>query len=60
MSTNSSHSNRNEIIAPLIRDVSIEYNDKEFNGSFMNENIYRQVGSPEVDRAWEDLGVNCK
>jgi hypothetical protein len=26
----------------------------------MNENIYRQVGSPEVDAAWEALGVDCK
>ena len=25
----------------------------------MHENIYRQVGSPEVDKAWEDLGVDC-
>lgn len=26
----------------------------------MNEDIYRQVGSPEVDKAWEDLGVDCE
>ncbi|PON22126.1 hypothetical protein TGAM01_v209000 [Trichoderma gamsii] len=26
----------------------------------MHENIYRQVGSPEVDKAWEDLGVNYR
>lgn len=25
----------------------------------MNENIYRKVGSPEVDKAWEDLGSDC-
>jgi hypothetical protein len=26
----------------------------------MHENIYRQVGSPEVDKAWEDLGVDYR
>ncbi|EHK49327.1 hypothetical protein TRIATDRAFT_49480 [Trichoderma atroviride IMI 206040] len=46
--------------SPLVRDVAIQYDGKEFNGSFMNENIYRQVGSPEVDKAWEDLGVNYR
>lgn len=25
----------------------------------MNEDIYRKVGSPEVDKAWEDLGSDC-
>ena len=31
-----------------------------FNGSFMKENIYRQAGSPEVDAAWQALGIDCK
>lgn len=26
----------------------------------MNENIYRRPASPEVDAAWEALGVNCE
>ncbi|KAH8129504.1 hypothetical protein ACSS6W_002068 [Trichoderma asperelloides] len=51
------HTNR---WSPLIRDVEIRYTSKEFNGSFMNENIYRQEGSPEVDEAWEDLGVDYR
>lgn len=59
-STNLRYSNSTKIIAPLVRDVAIRYEDKEFNGSFMNESIYRQAGSPEVDKAWEDLGVNCE
>lgn len=59
-STNFRYSNNMEFIAPLVRDVAIRYEGKEFNGSFMNENIFRQVGSPEVDKAWEDLGVNCE
>ena len=44
----------------MLRDVGIRYEWKSFNGSFMHENIYRQVGSPEVDAAWEALGVDCK
>ena len=26
----------------------------------MKENIYRQAGSPEVDAAWQALGIDCK
>lgn len=48
------------IAAPIIRDVPIEYKLHAFNGSFMDENIYRRPGSDEVDAAWEALGVNCK
>lgn len=47
-------------VAPILRDVQIEYSTKEFNGSFFKEDIYRQPGSPEVDAAWEALGVDCK
>jgi hypothetical protein len=53
-------SNNAKYIAPLVGDVTIQYRSKEFNGSFMKENIYRQVGSTEVDKAWEDLGANCE
>ncbi|KAL6880761.1 hypothetical protein J3F83DRAFT_719732 [Trichoderma novae-zelandiae] len=42
--------------SPLIRDVPIKYRYQEFNGSFLNEDVYRKVGSAEVDKAWEDLG----
>lgn len=58
--TDLQYSNSAKFIAPLVRDIAIRYEDKEFNGSFMNESIYRQAGSPEVDKAWEDLGVNCE
>ena len=47
-------------IAPVLRDVDIKYQPTEFNGAFMKEDIYRQEGSDEVDKAWEALGVNCK
>ncbi|KAL7949772.1 hypothetical protein V8C42DRAFT_311907 [Trichoderma barbatum] len=46
--------------SPLIQDVPINYRFKEFNGSFMNEDIYRKVGSPEVDKAWGDLGSDYR
>jgi hypothetical protein len=45
--------------SPVTRDIDISYHVQQFNGSFMQENIYRQPGSPEVDEAWEALGVNC-
>ncbi|KAG8413451.1 hypothetical protein J3459_015397 [Metarhizium acridum] len=46
--------------SPVLRDVSVKYETQVFNGSFMRENIYRQQGSPEVDKAWEDLGVDYR
>lgn len=46
--------------APVLKDVSVKYENQLFNGSFMRENIFRRPGSPEVDKAWEDLGVDCK
>ncbi|KAL7782789.1 hypothetical protein V8C37DRAFT_413846 [Trichoderma ceciliae] len=46
--------------SPLLDDVQIQYRIKEFNGSFMEEDIYRQVGSAEVDKAWEDLGADYR
>lgn len=32
---------------------------KVFNGSFFHETKFRAKASPEVDRVWEDLGINC-
>lgn len=46
--------------SPLLKEVSIQYQFHDFNGSFMDENIYRQSGSPEVDVAWEELGVDYR
>lgn len=46
--------------SPVERDVPIEYHTQQFNGSLMMENVYRRPGSPEVDAAWEALGVNCE
>lgn len=45
--------------APIIEEVHISLSIKRFNGSFFNESIFRKDASPEVDLAWEALGVNC-
>jgi hypothetical protein len=46
--------------APVLEDVDISYNAVRYEGSLMQENIFRQTGSPEVDAAWESLGIECK
>ncbi|KAF7551987.1 hypothetical protein G7Z17_g4615 [Cylindrodendrum hubeiense] len=40
--------------------VDIKYAFKEFDGHFMEENIYRKNASAEVDAAWEALGVDYR
>lgn len=47
------------IQAPVPKEVPIKYETKLFNGSFMAEDVYRQGAGPEVDEAWEALGVDC-
>lgn len=47
------------IEAPVPKEVPIKYETKSFNGSFMGEDVYRQGAGPEVDKAWEALGVDC-
>lgn len=47
--------------APLLnQQIDLSYEVIRYNGSFMKENIYRQGPGPEVDAAWEALGVNCE
>ncbi|KAF2767049.1 hypothetical protein EJ03DRAFT_241786, partial [Teratosphaeria nubilosa] len=46
--------------SPLLDGVQIRYGTVQFNGSFLQETIYRQRPSPEVDAAWEALGVNLQ
>jgi hypothetical protein len=48
-----------EILAPLMPDVDIFYDIVQFNGSLFKQNIFRQNAGPEVDAAWESLGVDC-
>jgi len=42
-----------------MNDVEISYSLVKYNGSLMKENIFRQSADPEVDAAWEGLGVDC-
>ncbi|KAE9368375.1 hypothetical protein N431DRAFT_347475 [Stipitochalara longipes BDJ] len=46
--------------SPILDDVDISYRVQDFDGRFVKESIYRQVGGPEVDAAWEDLGVGYR
>lgn len=47
------------VIATVMREVRIQYTLEGFNGSLLKENVFRQDAGPEVDAAWESLGVNC-
>jgi hypothetical protein len=46
--------------APVVKDVQPGWHDKLFNGSFLQQNEYRQPAGPEVDAAWAALGVNYR
>ncbi|KAK7539774.1 tat pathway signal sequence [Phyllosticta citribraziliensis] len=46
--------------SPIVDDVGVYFSTVRFNGSLMKENIFRQDASPEVDAAWESLGVNYR
>lgn len=48
------------ILAPIEEDMNIKYHDVEFNNTLLRSNIYREDPSPEVDQAWQDLGVRCE
>lgn len=45
---------------PILKGVDIKYSTIQYNGSFLQANIYRQDASPAVDAAWEALGVNYR
>ena len=36
----------------------VTYHEKPFNGSFMKKSVFRKDPGPEVDAAWESLGIN--
>lgn len=46
--------------SPVTRDLDISFHNTQFEGSFMDENIYRLKANNETDAAWEALGINCK
>lgn len=45
--------------APVLENLGIDLSIVRFNGSFSQKNIYKQDAGPEVDAAWEALGVDC-
>ncbi|CAK7237255.1 hypothetical protein SCUCBS95973_009899 [Sporothrix curviconia] len=46
--------------SPLLDAVDIHYAPVQFNGSFLEETVYRRPGAPDVDAAWEALGVDYR
>ncbi|KAK3935324.1 hypothetical protein QBC46DRAFT_422863 [Diplogelasinospora grovesii] len=46
--------------SPVLRDAKVKYAFTSFNGSFLQQDIYRLPGSVEVDAAWEALGVDYR
>lgn len=52
--------NPREIFSPLTEDITIGYETVHFNGSLLKEDVFRQSAGPEVDAAWESLGVNYR
>lgn len=46
--------------SPIQNVIEVSWHEVEFNGSLLKENVYRQDAGPEVDSAWEKLGVNCE
>lgn len=50
----------NNLTAPIQRDVNNNYHEVLFNGSFMKQNAFRLQAGPEVDAAWDSLGINYR
>ena len=46
--------------APVLKEVDTSLHKVTFNGSLLKTNIFRQDAGPEVDAAWDSLGVGCK
>ncbi|RII24742.1 hypothetical protein CUC08_Gglean011754 [Alternaria sp. MG1] len=46
--------------SPVVRDVQPNWHTQLFNGSFLHQNAFRQPAGPEVDAAWDALGVNYR
>ena len=48
-----------DILAPIIKDVGVEYSPVKFQGSLLKSNDFRLDAGPEVDAAWKSLGADC-
>jgi hypothetical protein len=43
-----------------LKEVDTSIRTATFNGSLLKENVFRQEAGPEVDAAWDSLGVGCE
>jgi len=50
----------NYFVAPVLKEVDTSLHTVTFNGSLLKTNAYRQDAGPEVDAAWDALGVGCE
>lgn len=48
------------VLAPILDKDIISYEVVEYDGRFIEENVFRQAAGPEVDAAWDSLGGGCK
>lgn len=46
-------------LATVMSEVGVTYHLQKFNNPLLKETVYRQEASPEVDAAWDALGINC-
>ncbi|KAJ5137880.1 hypothetical protein N7526_004113 [Penicillium atrosanguineum] len=46
--------------SPVMSEVGITYHLQKSNNPLLRETVYRQEASPEVDSAWDALGVNYR
>jgi len=46
--------------SPILEELDLGYEVIRFNGSLLKANIFRQPAGPEVDAAWESLGVDYR
>ncbi|KAF4618389.1 hypothetical protein G7Y89_g14912 [Cudoniella acicularis] len=46
--------------SPILKEVDTSLHIVHFNGSFMKGNAFRKDTGPEVDAAWESMGINYR
>jgi hypothetical protein len=46
--------------APILASLPLKYTSQTFNGSLLAPTIFRAPFGPEVDEAWDSLGVNYR
>jgi hypothetical protein len=44
--------------APIIESRDLKYHMTRFNNSLLHPTVYREDPGPQVDQAWQDLGIN--